>query len=95
MEFFFYIPRVSFIRNLFLKVEQLNKETYVDTLRLRDVIRRKRPQKWRTKWVPIHDSAPTHRCILVKRYLAKYDVTTLGHPAHSPDLSPADFYYFV
>ena len=74
----------------------VNKEMYVEILRrLRDAIRRKRPDKWAQKnWLLLHDNAPSHRSLLVKQYLAKHGVTTLEHPPYSPDLAPCDFYLF-
>jgi hypothetical protein len=66
---------------------------YVDTLRrLRDAVRRKRSEKWRTNsWFLLHDNAPAHRSVLVKHFLAKNNVTTLEL---TPELAPADFYLF-
>jgi len=60
----------------------MNKEMYIDILRRpMDVIRRKSPEKWRTSiWFLLHDSAPVHRSVLVKDFLAKNNVTTLQHP---------------
>ena len=49
---------------------------YIDIfLRLRDTVRRKRSEKWKTKiWHLLHDSAPAHRSVLVKYLLTKYRV---------------------
>ena len=60
----------------------MNKEMYIDILRrLRDAVRRKRPEKWRTSsWFLLHDNAPAHRSVLVKDFLAKNSVTTSQHP---------------
>ena len=61
--------------------------------RLRDAVRRKRPEKWRTNsWRLFHDDAPAHRSVLLKYFLAKNNVTTLEHPSYSPHLAAADFY---
>jgi hypothetical protein len=50
----------------------VNKEMYIDIFRrLRDAIRRKRPEKWR------HDNAPAHRSVMVKDFLVKYNVAAL------------------
>jgi hypothetical protein len=70
---------------------------YVDILRrLRDAVRRKRPEKWRTKrWFLPHEDASAHRSVLIKAFLANNTVTTLEHPPHSPDLPPFDFYLFT
>jgi len=72
----------------------VNKEIYIDIFwRIRDAVRRERPEKWRTKsWFLLHDNAQAHRSVLVKDFLAKSNVTTLEHAPYSPDLVPADFY---
>ena len=63
--------------------------------RLRQVVRRKGPQKWRNNsWFLLHHNAPAHRSVLPKDFLAKNNVTTLEHPPYSPDLASADFYLF-
>jgi transposase len=69
---------------------------YIDILlRLRDAIRRKRPEKWRTNsWFLHHNNAPAHRSVKVKDFLAKNKVTTMDHPPFSPALTTADFYLF-
>ncbi|GBN28546.1 hypothetical protein AVEN_202674-1 [Araneus ventricosus] len=56
-----------------------NKELYLEILkRLRDAIRRKRPEKWATNvWFLLDDIAPPHRALIVKKYLARHSVTTL------------------
>ena len=43
----------------------MNKEMYTDVLRrLREVVRRKRPEKCRTSnWFLLHDNAPAHRLV--------------------------------
>jgi transposase len=63
--------------------------------RLRDAVRRKRPEKWRTiSWFLLLDNAPAHRPVLIKDVLAKKNVTTLEHPPYSSGPPPADFYLF-
>jgi len=59
---------------------------YIDILRrLRDAIRRKRLEKWRTKsWILLHDNAVAHRLVLVIDFLAKNNVATLEHTLYSP-----------
>jgi hypothetical protein len=46
----------------------VNKEMYVSILRhLRDAVRKKSPEKWRTNsWFLLHGNAPAHRSVLVK-----------------------------
>jgi hypothetical protein len=66
---------------------------YIDILRhLRDAVRRKRPEKWRTNsWFLLHYNAPAHRSVLVMDFLAKNNLTTLEHPLYSPAV---EFYLF-
>ena len=62
---------------------------------LRNAVRRKHPEKWRTNsWCLLQDNAPAHRSVVVKDFLAKNNVTTLEHPPYSPDPAPGDFYLF-
>jgi len=69
---------------------------YTGILRcLRDAVRRKRPEKWRTNSsFLLLDNAPAHRPVLVKDFLTKNNMTTLEHPPYSPDLATTDFYLF-
>jgi transposase len=62
---------------------------YIDTLRrLRDAIRRKRPEKWRKhSWFLLDNNAPAHRPVSVKDILPNDNATTLEHPPYSPDLA--------
>ena len=41
-----------------------------------------------------HDSASSHKCEVVKSFLAYEKVKVLNHPPYSPDLSPCDFFLF-
>jgi len=68
---------------------------HTDSLRhLRDAVRRKCPEKWRTNiWFLFHDSAPAHWLVVAKDFVAKNKVTLEHHP-YSPDLDPAKFYLF-
>jgi hypothetical protein len=47
-----------------------------------------------TRLFPNHDNAPAHQSVLVKDFLAKNDVTTLGHSHYSHKLAVGDFYLF-
>jgi transposase len=61
--------------------------------RLRDAVRRKRPEKWKYRvWFLFYYNAAAHRSVLVKDYLKKSNVTALELPPHSPDLVTAHFY---
>jgi hypothetical protein len=64
--------------------------------RLRDTVRRKRPEKWKNcSWFLLYDNALAHRLVLVKDFLAEDNVTTLEHPPCSSNLYPAEFYLFT
>jgi hypothetical protein len=69
---------------------------HIDILsRLREAVRRKRPEKWRTNsWFLLHDNAPAHRSVMVKDFLANNNVITQEHPTYSFGLPPADLYMF-
>jgi hypothetical protein len=70
----------------------LNNETYIDILRrLRDAVRRKCPEKWRTNSYFPNENAPAPRSVFVNHLFTQNSVTTLEHPPYSPDLTPADF----
>ncbi|GAB1868087.1 Mariner Mos1 transposase [Camponotus japonicus] len=62
----------------------VNGEFYREVLRrLRNRIRRARPQMWADKsFVLHHDNAPAHTSLIVREFLA------------SPDLAPCDFFLF-
>ena len=67
----------------------INKEFYLEVLRrLRESVRRKRPEKWR-------DGAPAHTSHLVQQFLAKHGTTQLQKLPYSPDLTPYDFFLFL
>ena len=54
----------------------VNADFYCDVLRLRENVRRKRPQKWRNQNLVIHhDNAPAHRSFKVSQFLAKKNMT--------------------
>ena len=74
----------------------MNKERDIDILRrLRDVGRRKRPEKSRTNSCFLfHDNAPAHQSVLVKGFLAYNNETTLEIHPYAPDLAPTNFYLF-
>ncbi|KAL1454506.1 hypothetical protein WDU94_010745 [Cyamophila willieti] len=69
---------------------------YLEVLtRLREKIRKKRPELWNEKsWFLHRDNAPAHSAFSVKTFLAKYNIPVLEHPPYSPDLAPCDFYLF-
>jgi len=56
--------------------KSVDKEMYTDIFhRLRDAVRSKRPENWRTNcWLFHHDNATTHRSIVVNDFWAKFNV---------------------
>ncbi|GFO46005.1 histone-lysine N-methyltransferase SETMAR [Plakobranchus ocellatus] len=76
--------------------ECINAARYCSTLdRLKEAIRRKRPGLLRRGVVLQHDNATPHSANLTQQWLQRYGLEILSHPAHSPDLAPSDFHYFV
>ena len=69
---------------------------YSDILRrIRDAVRRKRPEKLRiNSWFLLHYNAPAYQPLLAKDFLAQNNVTTLENPPYSSDLAAGDFYLF-
>lgn len=69
---------------------------YLDILRrLREAIRKKRPERWKNNdWILLHDNARPHKALSVGRFFAKHGTTELPHPPYSPDLSPCDYFLF-
>ncbi|KAJ8963375.1 hypothetical protein NQ318_018852 [Aromia moschata] len=58
---------------------------------LRECVRRRRHDLWKTKSWKIHqDNAPAHS---VLRFFAKYGITVLEHPPYSSDLAPLTFLF--
>ena len=76
--------------------QTVNQEFYLEVLRrLRENVRRKRPESWRSgDWFLHHDKAQAHSALSVTRYLASLGWTIIPHPPYSPDLAPCDFFLF-
>ena len=55
---------------------------------------RKRPSKGWSGVRLLHDNASSHKCEVVKSFLASEMAKVLNHPPYSPDLSPCDFFEF-
>ncbi|PNF41538.1 hypothetical protein B7P43_G12319 [Cryptotermes secundus] len=94
--FFLYIDGIVH-KEFVLPGQTINKEFYHDVLRLlRENMRRKRPEKWRTNnWVLHHDNARPHTADIVQEFLAKNKMAVVPHPPYSPDLAPCDFFLFL
>jgi len=76
--------------------QMVNKQLYQEVLaRMRDAVRRKRPELWENQtWMLHHDNAPAHASLLVRSYLAKHQTSVVPHAPYSPDLAAADIYLF-
>lgn len=76
--------------------QTITKQYYVQVLtRLRDAVRRKRPDLWASSaWQLHHDNAPAHSSHLVQAFLAKHGVVQVPQPPYSPDMAPCDFFLF-
>jgi len=76
--------------------QMVNKQLYQEVLaRLRDDVRRKRPELWENQTRMLHhDNAPAHALLLIRSYLAKRQTSIVPHPSYSPDLPRADFFLF-
>lgn len=76
--------------------QTVNKEYYLEVLaRLRDAVRRKRPDLWvQGGWQLHHNNAPAHASHVVQSFLAKHNIVQVPHPPYSPDMAPCDFWLF-
>ena len=76
--------------------QTVNGKFYCEVLRrLRENVRCKQPEMWKNgNWLLHHDNAPAHTSLVMREFLTKNNVTTVPHPAYSPDLAPCDFYVF-
>jgi len=63
--------------------------------RLREDIRRKRPELRHTgNWLLHDDNAPSHRTLVTREFLTHNSNMTLPRPPYSLDLAPCDFFLF-
>jgi len=76
--------------------QTVNKEYYLQVQRrLREAIRKKRPNLWKNNsWLLHHDNAPAHTSLLVREFLAKNNTVMMPQPPYSPDMAPCDFFLF-
>jgi len=73
---------------------RVNTDFYCDVLRrLRENVRRKRPQKWQNQNLIIHhDNAPVHRSFKVSQFCGQEQNDS--DPPYPPDLAACDFFIF-
>jgi len=77
--------------------QTVNQQFYLEVLkRLRDAVRRKRPELWRSgEWLLHQDNAPAHTAKSVQQFLTKNGMTTASPPPPTPQTRhPAIFSCF-
>ena len=61
--------------------------------KVKEFYNKKRPSKGWPAVHLLHNNASSHKCEVVKSFLASEKVNVLNHPPYSPDLSLFDFYF--
>jgi histone-lysine N-methyltransferase SETMAR len=75
--------------------QTVNQHYCIEVLtKLRERVKRKRPELWQNGWILHQDNAPAHIALSVKQFLANKNITVMELPPYSPDLAPCDFYLF-
>lgn len=76
--------------------QTVNKEYYLSIMqRLREAIRKKRPELWAdNSWFLHHDNAPSHTALVLRNHFAKNSTHIVPQPSYSLDLAPCDFWLF-
>ena len=63
--------------------------------RLREAVRRKRPAIWQdNSYHLLHDNMPAHTAVPTFAAMVETSMKVVEHPPYSPDLAPADFWFF-
>ena len=62
---------------------------------MKEFYNKKRPSKGWSGVHLLHDNGSSHKCEVVKSFLASEKVKVLNHPSYSPDLSPCDFFLYA
>ena len=62
--------------------------------KVKEFYNKKRPSKGWSEVHLLHDNASSHKCEVVKSFLASEKVKVLNHPPYPPDRSPCDFFLF-
>ena len=60
---------------------------------MKEFYNKKRPSKGWSGVHLLHDNVFSHKCEVVKSFLASEKVKVLNHPPYSPDLSPCNFFF--
>ena len=63
--------------------------------KVKEFYNKKRPSKGWSGVHLLHDNTSSHKCEVVKSFLASEKVKVLNHPPYSSDLSPCDFFFFI
>lgn len=76
--------------------QTVNKTYYLGVMRrLREAIRKKRPDLWKNNsWFMHHDNAPSHTALVLRDFFAQNSTHIVPQPPYSPDLAPCDFWLF-
>ncbi|UYV74927.1 SEC23A, partial [Cordylochernes scorpioides] len=74
----------------------ITADSYLGVLRrLREAIRKKRQELWRSKlWILHHDNASAHTALKISKFLQDHSTSVFPQPPYSPDLAPCDFFLF-
>ena len=64
--------------------QAVNAAVYVEVLRrLRENVRRKRPDQWQNNtWLLHHDNASAHTALLTRRFLTDNNMSVVLHPPY-------------
>ena len=62
--------------------------------KVKEFYNKKRPSKGWSGVQLLHDNASSHKCDVVKSFLASEKAKVLNHPPYLPDPSPCDFFLF-
>ncbi|UYV83184.1 hypothetical protein LAZ67_23000093 [Cordylochernes scorpioides] len=83
------------VEAIYLRTVYSHSQKFYLLRRLRESIRKKRPERWISgEWLLHHDNAPAHRALSLGAFLTKNSMLTMPHPPYSPDLAPNDFFLF-
>ena len=62
--------------------------------KVKEFYNKKRPSKGWSGVHHLHDNTSSHKCEVVKSFVASEKVKVLNHLPYSPDQSPCDFFLF-
>ena len=92
---FFYCEGVIH-HEFLLRGQTVNEECYLKVMkRVREAVRRKRPDLWRRKNRLLCLHVPARSFLLIHDFLTKHETTVVPQPPYSPDLTPTDLFLFT